>query len=59
VSGIFEKTAAAPVININTNASVEALLKRAALLLEDGEWHKANAYTEILRYDWFYTPNAQ
>lgn len=35
-----------PVININTTASTEALLKRAFIFLEDGDWASANAYSE-------------
>lgn len=33
-------------ININTAASTEALLKRAFIFLEDGDWEEANAYCE-------------
>lgn len=35
-----------PAININTTASTEALLKRAFIFLEDGDWASANAYSE-------------
>lgn len=36
----------APTITINTNASSEALVKRATMFLEDHEWEKAEAYCE-------------
>lgn len=35
---------AAPHIEINTNASPEALVKRAMLFMEDGDWDTAKAY---------------
>ena len=55
VEAVFEDTdcaAAAPAITINANASIDALLKRAALFLEDGEWGTATVYyDQILDVD--------
>lgn len=35
-------------VNINTNASVESLLKRAKIFLEDSDWPTANAYCDTV-----------
>lgn len=45
-------TTGAPTITINSNASIDSLIKRTKLLLEDREWEKAEAYcNQILDVD--------
>lgn len=47
VTAVFENSmpvAAASTVTVNPNASIDALLKRAALFLEDEEWDTANVY---------------
>lgn len=40
------KTPIVKTVNINTSASAEALIKRAFIFLEDGDWTSAEAYCE-------------
>lgn len=42
----LERKASTPAITINSGASTEALLKRAFMFLEDGDWFSAEAYSE-------------
>ena len=42
----LERKASAPAVTINSGASTEALLKRAFMFLEDGDWFSAEAYSE-------------
>ena len=47
VTGVFanaDNSAAVPAITINANASIDALLKRAALFVEDEAWDTADVY---------------